>query len=330
MTKSPRTDASATNHLISTHGDENSTEFELSSTEAEGTRADSSKLTDETYWNQFWKRSERANAPKAAPVQWKGRLKRIIGESRLQYFTRSYADFVIWERLYPRHLASVKGAKVLEVGCAPGNFLVRLHRAFGCEPFGVEYARDGFELTKQTFSINGLNPANVAFADAFSEQYQRQFSGFFDAVFSRGVIEHFSDVGPIVNNHVALLKPGGRLIVSIPNYRGCNFVFKRILGPKSLKAHNLELMRKTVFREAFALQALQQVFCDYYGTCDLSMSVPEDSSKFKRIVFQVLDKSQLILNGLSRFTLRGAPFESAALSPSLLYVGIRLDPSRSR
>lgn len=279
-------------------------------------------LTTEDYWNKNWRRAANPVSSRPALERLKLRVKRMMGESMVDYFRRNYADYVVWEKLYREHLPPMQRVRVLEIGGAPGHFLVHLNREFGCIPFAVEYASDGVELTRQAFRKNGSDPDNVIFADAFSDDFQNRFCGFFDVVFSRGVIEHFSDVKPVVEKHLALLKPGGSLVVSIPNYRGCNYLFKRALAPKSLRAHNLELMRKREFRKAFAFPDLRPVFCDYYGTCDLSMFIPEEPSRF-RVTFQILDKAQVLLNGIFRLTLHGALLDSALLSPFLLFIGIR-------
>jgi 2-polyprenyl-3-methyl-5-hydroxy-6-metoxy-1,4-benzoquinol methylase len=72
----------------------------------------------------------------------------------------------------------MEGAKVVEVGSAPGEHLVRLKQRFGLTP------REAF-----------------------------------DVVLSGGFIEHFTDVAAIVQKHLQLLKPGGRLVVMIPNLK---------------------------------------------------------------------------------------------------------------
>ena len=49
----------------------------------------------------------------------------------------------------------------------------------------------------------------------------------FDVVMSRGFIEHFDEPSSVVDRHLDLLKPGGLLVVSIPNLRGVNGLLTR-------------------------------------------------------------------------------------------------------
>ena len=239
------------------------------------------RLTTQEYWEKYWNpvSTARMNPIESRPVR-DGIARRTKLAIRAwcitRYFLRNYSDYVVWEKIYPKHLPSMAGANVLEVGCAPGDFLIRLQRTFGCVPYGVEYTSAGVELTRAAFLRNGLDPEKVIFADAFSHDFQSRFQSFFDGVVSRGVIEHFAEVKPIVGKHLALLKPGGWLALTIPNYRGCNYVLKRVFAPKSLAAHNLHIMRKQEFRNTCGIADLQESFCSYYGTCDLSMCVPEE------------------------------------------------------
>lgn len=194
------------------------------------------RLTTQEYWDEYWRRREDQTGKESLLGRAKRAVKSIVGERRVQYFTRNYADYVLWEQLYRRYLPPLAGAKVLEIGSAPGDYLVRLSRTFGCIPYGVEYAPVGFAMNQRTFRRNGLDPSNIILADAFSDSFQERFKGFFDVVISRGVIEHFSDVRPILGTHLALAKPGGYLVVSVPNFRGVNRLLMLIFNREGLRS----------------------------------------------------------------------------------------------
>src|SRR5262249_24507945 len=144
-------------------------------------------------------------------------LKRRLGQRRLNWLLQRHHDALYWNHLLKKHLPDVRGARFLEVGSAPGTTLVKHNQMLGCVPFGVEYSEPGVEANRQVFRAHGLDPNNVILSDFFAEDFQAQYRESFDVVYSAGFIEHFTDVGHVVNNHINLLKRGGYLIVGIPN-----------------------------------------------------------------------------------------------------------------
>src|SRR5947208_3012495 len=76
-------------------------------------------------------------------------LKRLLGPRLLERMA-SYEDYLLWDVIFKRYLADLRpGAKVLEVGSAPGAFLVRFKAAFDCVPYGLDYCDTGVALNRQ-------------------------------------------------------------------------------------------------------------------------------------------------------------------------------------
>lgn len=235
----------------------------------------------------------------------------------------AYDDYLLWNAILPRHFNPAPGSKVLEVGSAPGVFLVDLHKKYGCIPYGVEYSEAGVELNKSVFSQNGIDPANVIHSDFFSEDFRRQYKGQFDIVVSRGFIEHFTDVQSVVDRHIDLLNPGGYLIVSVPNLRGLNYVLARLLDSSAIPRHNISIMRKGAFMSLFQKPDLQHSFCAYYGTFSFYLFTA-GRSRLQSMILKGAYTIQPFLNLAFRtfFTDKGA--EQGFTSPSLLYIGRKI------
>ena len=94
------------------------------------------------------------------------------------------------------------------------------------------------------FAEHGIPTENVIHADAFSEEFLSEYKGSFDMVMSLGFIEHFTDVEKAVGIHLELLKPGGTLVVEIPNLSGINRMVFRLFNRELLEMHNLRIMDK--------------------------------------------------------------------------------------
>lgn len=98
--------------------------------------------------------------------------------------------------------------RIIDVGCGAGNFLERAALR-GWEVHGTEYGRIPIETcrAKGIAVIEGpLNPSNYA-------------TGSFDVVTSFEVIEHLVEPALELERMRTMLRPGGMLYVTTPNYR---------------------------------------------------------------------------------------------------------------
>lgn len=234
---------------------------------------------------------------------------------------RDYRDYLLWDVIYPRYLQAKRGAKALEVGSAPGTHLIHLHKTFGFEPYGVEYSEQGVRLNRDEFQENGISPSRVLHADFFSDEFQRAYAGFFDVVVSRGFVEHFTDVRPVIAAHANLLTNGGLLVVTIPNLRGVNYALQWWFNRGVLPLHNLAIMRRSVFTEAFTDQGLSALRCGYYGTFSFGVFSTTHKSALRNWTFWCCSRAQSILNMLFRIVFRAHGAETAFASPYLIYIG---------
>jgi len=276
------------------------------------------RLTQKEYWDSIHK----AKAVKHKRHSLKENLKSITAGLLKNKFVRSYADYLLWDVIYKKYMPKIKGAKILEVGSAPGNNLVRLSQRFGFIPYGVEYSQSGVELNRKVFISNNINPDNVICADFLSDDFQKKYRGYFDIVMSAGVIEHFEDVKDIIEKHINLLAEDGHLIVSIPNLRGANYIWQWIFDRKLLPIHNLDIMQKKEFSEIFGKVCLSPLFCDYYGTFNFGLFITKKNSPL-RFVLTCCKILQLILNVVFRLLFRNKGLESRLFSPYLLFIGVK-------
>ena len=133
---------------------------------------------------------------------------------------------------------SLEGCRrVVEVGCAPGKWLAWL----GCrghEVAGLDFAPGGVESTRRRLEAAGVR-GDVRCEDLFATTSE---PGSFDAAYSAGVVEHFDDPRPCLARHLDLVRPGGRVVVLIPNYAGIYGRLQARLDPENLAIHNLSIM----------------------------------------------------------------------------------------
>lgn len=281
--------------------------------------AQMTKLTKRKYWDELYnKKTNRISNSKGKP--YKKLLKKILGQ-KIVKFSKSYADYLIWQVLYPQFLPKNKYAKVLEIGCAPGRFLVKLYQVFGYTPFGVEYSKSGVEITRKIFVENKLPPENVIHADFFSEQFLKKYQRYFDIVISKGFIEHFVNVNEVIDKHIELLSNRGILVVSIPNFRGINYFLLKRFDAEAIELHNLDIMQLDVFRNLFDREELQPLFCNYYGTFNFELFYTRRNVILRFILLFCSDYLQKIMNIIFRLCFRDRGLEYRHTSPYLFYIG---------
>ena len=284
------------------------------------------RLTGKEYWQSVYSDllNNRVEADKANSSR--NLLKKIIGKSALDYWrrnaSRGYADYLLWDCIYKKYLPNSKGLKILEIGSAPGNNLVRFNREFGFIPYGVEYTENGSELNRQAFIAGGINPDNVVCADFFNEEFLNKYNNFFDIVISYGFIEHFDTPEQVINKHIGLLANGGYLIVVIPNFSGLNYFFAKLFNPAILPLHNLKIMKKNIFCALFSDKTLTPLICNYYGMFSFDLF---DSGKkgFSHFLLGICKNIQCLVNLFLRIFFKDRPLENGWFSPFMIYIGVK-------
>ena len=280
-------------------------------------------LTRREHWDAVHA-SERVDAaiPRSGgESHWSKRaLKSLLGPRFLEYMS-SYDDHQIWDCIYRRYMPR-PGASVVEVGSAPGEHLVKLSETFGLVPYGIEYSPEGVEVNRALFAARGLAPQNVVSMDFFSDECLARYRDHFDVVVSRGFIEHFKDPGAVVDRHIELLKPGGLLIVTIPNLRGVNRALTGLFHRELIPMHNLEIMSKLPFFQLFDTTRLRPLVCAYVGTFNFYLFNVKGGSRLAPLL-RVCMKAQTLLNVAFRVFLGDRGAENRFTSPQLIFAGVK-------
>ena len=279
------------------------------------------KLTNKEYWDSLYHQKGRACNDNLKKSNTKiSFLKNLRQKFRGQF--NDYNEYLFWDIILPQYLSGKKEIKALEIGSAPGDFLIKLKQAYGVIPFGVEFSESGSAYNKDLFSKYGINPDNIICGDFLTLDFQSTYKEYFDMVISRGLIEHFTDVENIIEKHIALLKSGGCLLISIPNLRKINYIFTWIFNRNILAIHNLDIMKKEVFFTLFKKARLETRYCDYYGlfTFNLFNTAKGSFLCFFHIFLRYL---QLFISPLIKLTINNKNVKGNSWSPYLMYIGIK-------
>ena len=155
-----------------------------------------------------------------------------------------------------------RGARVLEVGCAPAKWMVFYGEHFGAVVEGIEYSRKGAQISRENLRQTGVG-GSVHQGDFFEVEPRP-----FDLVLSLGFIEHFDDLAGAFAQHVRFVGPAGLLVVGVPNFKGVNRLVQRWADSDHLRMHNLAAMRPGLYRELAAEHGLEVEHIGHLGGFD--------------------------------------------------------------
>ncbi len=112
------------------------------------------------------------------------------------------------------------GSRLLEVGCGAGNLLLQA-TVPGSYPLALDLSRQALTFVRarlQEASFGAEAPSGFACTQAIGEALPFREKSF-DCVLLSEVIEHLEAPQHSIEEARRVLKPGGRLLVTTPNYR---------------------------------------------------------------------------------------------------------------
>jgi 2-polyprenyl-3-methyl-5-hydroxy-6-metoxy-1,4-benzoquinol methylase len=101
-----------------------------------------------------------------------------------------------------------RGGRILDLGCATGNFLDAMSKRPGWELYGVEINSEAAQVARQQYHLNVF--IGTLEQARFSNEY-------FDAITLWEVLEHLHDAAATLREIQRILKPDGLLVIRLPN-----------------------------------------------------------------------------------------------------------------
>lgn len=198
--------------------------------------------------------------------------------AQLQQTPGYYAD---WRWEHGRAEVALDGrASILEIGTGTGNFLARLRDTRGRRVVGLELNRDALRVARE----RGLD-VHEQTIEAFSPGH----AGEFDAVCSFQVLEHVPAVQAFLDSACAVLKPGGRLILGVPNNQPYLYKYDR-LHALNLPPHHMGLWNRS------SLESLTRFFP--MSLIDIEVEPLDDPGHYWSVYLEHLRRKGTALPGL--------------------------------
>lgn len=136
-------------------------------------------------------------------------------------------DWLGWYHRAALENLPIRSGSSLDVGCGNGAFVAAL-RDRGFDASGIDFSERAIAAGARHFHLNQLYAISV---EAFAERHPDRK---FDLITAFEVLEHMDDSAAFVDRLKGLLRPGGWLIVSVPNRER----FPRLLNEGDLPPHH--------------------------------------------------------------------------------------------
>lgn len=161
------------------------------------------------------------------------------------------------------HLGDGTSKDSIELGSFPGSFLPTIGRK-GYRLNGVDYNNKNAIDLPGWLQSQGLAVGEFRSGDLF--EFIAQNDRTFDMVCSFGLIEHFENYDQLILQHASLLKPGGKLVITTPNFRGTlQYIPHKLFDSYNLSKHYLPSMNPKKWRRLLESNGFVVNYAGYFG-----------------------------------------------------------------
>ena len=224
------------------------------------------RLTEQAFWERYWE-----NLQLPAVVDTKFSFDRCLSKALLNQLFN-----------IPPPLISKGKRSVLEIGAAPGKWL-SIFPQDRYSVSGVEYSEQGIKAFRENMNILGIEPLNLIHGDFFTLDPIPTY----DVVMSLGFVEHFDDPIPVIRRHVEWLRPGGALVIGVPNFTGLHGFAQRVLDLDILRAHNTQMMNQDFFEDLPRHLGISKWSFEYLGSFEPSLPMTYRGKTIRNILPKV-------------------------------------------
>jgi SAM-dependent methyltransferase len=174
------------------------------------------------------------------------------------------------DRIFGKYLPSFAGRSILEVGCGSSIWLPYFAKKYRLKLYGLDYSVLGLAHARDILSANGVN-GELLEADLFVQARSGQPR--VSALFSFGLIEHFSDTTGVLRTLGVFLEPGGLLISWLPNTTGRINDWSCRLNPGLRETyHVLDLEKLAFSHQAACFEFIEGLYCQFFDLTWLNLT----------------------------------------------------------
>lgn len=202
------------------------------------------------------------------------------------------------------HWAKSASGDCFEVGCFPGRYLAALGD-LGFRLNGIDSTPRTKTEMKSWLEKQGYSVGQVMQGDFFELPDSRSY----DLVYSVGFIEHFPNWAEAIRKHAELVKPGGLLLITVPNFAGAlQKTLHQWLDPVNLSRHHLPAMDPELWKAELAQQGFEILESSYFPEFDFWIGEQKRNLIQKAAFFGLRTAMPLLKRALPRNRRFCAPY----------------------
>ncbi|MFT3908099.1 MAG: class I SAM-dependent methyltransferase [Ferruginibacter sp.] len=225
------------------------------------------RLTDEKYWNDGYKGIQLSEAT----------------EGPLADLLNTYVD-------------KVENKACIEIGSFPGTYLPVIGRK-GYSLSGIDFNERNKTDLPGWLSHLGLKVDGFYSGDFF--EFVKNENKKYDLVCSFGFIEHFENYLEVIQAHLDMVAPGGKIIITTPNFKGWMQYFPHLFFDKeNLAKHNVKSMAPDKWKLLIESNNFKVTWCGYFGKYYFWYDPAEHRSKIKMTLLKNVNRLIFNLNKL--------------------------------
>lgn len=241
------------------------------------------KLTDRAFWVNYW--------------ESKKEVVQIV--SKRSPFSKLFNDTF--------QNSDINSA--LEIGGFPGYVSIALNKHYGVSKADL---LDYFVHQKIVQDLCAANEITDGAITAIESDLFQDYDGpKYDLVHSHGLIEHFEDSKNIIGQHLKFLNSEGKLLITLPNFRGINGWFQRNFDKENYDKHYIPCMDIGHLKKSCEVLNLKEIKVEYYGEFSMWLENINTKPALFKLFFKATWAFFKVLNKL-------APIRNRTLSPYLI------------
>jgi O-antigen biosynthesis protein len=167
------------------------------------------------------------------------------------YLTKENSYFSLEREMF-KNAIKEKNKSILDIGCGTGALGLYFRTNQNCNVFGIEINNAAYLEAKK--NLDDVIKANIETLDIPYDNNQ------FDYIIMGDVLEHLINPMGTINKIIKLLKPGGKILITVPNVRHWSILISLIFKDK-WKYESWGLLDYTHLR-FFTKKSLQEMLND--------------------------------------------------------------------